>query len=644
MVPSSTAKILIGIPLDSDQSKALLSWAIGVLARPGDTVIALHVIVPKANKNSSDRRKEVNNKWQSTRKYQKQIRQAKSHVISIMGELVETCLSKEVNLEARVGFNSSAGRGLIEETKNIAADYLFIGGKRNQSNRSETSSIFTKIFKKISRISFSLFAIRPPRTISKYCCQHVPEGCSLILLDTTRCQQQDFHSKSRRTREFDHESNTWRAEKSDYTENSFSSEENEIYSKPECENPSPTTVLGACIGESQSTDEDSSSLAESCTTNNFSSPGSIELKRKPQIRSPKWILKQISYLFRSSVDWSGGNRNVTSLKDKQQSLLRCFTYQEIANATNNFHSENLVGQGGYSEVYKGVLDNGCSIAVKRLTKDNTNANKEKEFLIELGIIGHINHPNTAHLVGCCIENGLYLIFKFYPNGTLSSALHGQTCKSLDWPVRYRIALGVARGLHYLHKCCKHRIIHRDIKASNVLLAPDYEPQISDFGLAKWLPNKWTHHAVIPIEGTFGYLAPEYFMHGIVDEKTDIFAFGVLLLEIITGRRPVDSEQSLLLWARPIMESGNLTQLADPKLEGKYDMDQLHRVVLTASCCVRQSSIWRPSMTEVLQLLTYDQDSELVQSRRIPKFTSDEMDDYSMIFGYQLPSNLTLEDL
>ncbi|KAL2480980.1 putative receptor-like serine/threonine-protein kinase [Abeliophyllum distichum] len=574
MVLSSPSKILIGIPLDSDQSKALLSWAIGVLARPGDTVIALHVVVPKANKNSSDRRKEVYNKWQSTRKYQKQIRQAKSHVISIMGELVETCLSKEVNLEARVGFNSSAGRGLIEETKNIAADYLFIGGKRSQSNR-------------------------PPRTISKYCCQYVPEGCSLILLDTTRCQQQDFHSKSRRTQEFDHESNTWRAEKSNYTENSFSSEENEIYSKPECENPSPTTVLGAILGESQSTDEDSSSLAESCTTNNFSSPGSHELKRKPQIRNPKWILKQISYLFRSPVDWSGGNRNATSLKEKQQSLLRCFSYKEIANATNNFHSGKR--------------------NVKRLTKDNTNANKEKEFLIELGIIGHINHPNTAHLVGCCIENGLYLVFKFYPNGTLSSALHGQTCKSLDWPIRYRIALGVARGLHYLHKCCKHRIIHRDIKASNVLLAPDYEPQISDFGLAKWLPNKWTHHA------TF-------------------FAFGVLLLEIITGRRPVDSEQSLLLWARPIMESGNLTQLADPKMEGKYDMDQLHRVVLTASCCVRQSSIWRPSMTEVLQLLTYDQDSELIRSRRIPKFTSDEMDDYSMIFGYQLPSNLTLEDL
>nr|GFA72816.1 probable receptor-like serine/threonine-protein kinase At5g57670 [Tanacetum cinerariifolium] len=250
-------------------------------------------------------------------------------------------------------------------------------------------------------------------------------------------------------------------------------------------------------------------------------------------------------------------------------------------------------------VYKGNLENGQVIVIKKLAKDNKDQNKEKEFLMELGILGHINHPNTASLVGCCIKNGLYLVFNYYPNGTVSSALHGKKDKHLGWPERYKIAFGIARGLHYLHTCCKHRVIHRDIKASNVLLGPDFEPQISDFGLAKWLPSKWTHHVVLPIEGTFGYLAPEYFMHGIIDEKIDVFGFGVLLLEIITGRMPVDSKkQNLVLWAKPLIDSEDISGLADPGLGGEYNFDEMYRLVLTASYCVQQSYDLCPSMTEV----------------------------------------------
>ncbi|WOH06913.1 hypothetical protein DCAR_0626342 [Daucus carota subsp. sativus] len=342
--------------------------------------------------------------------------------------------------------------------------------------------------------------------------------------------------------------------------------------------------------------------------------------------------QRISSFLRTPFASSGRKRIEAFVdKEKPQPLLRCFSYEEIAKATNSFHPEYLVAIGGYSEVYRGDLDDGNTIAVKRLAKDNSDQNKEKEFLMELGIIGHVNHPNTASLVGCCVENGLYLIFNFYPNGTLASALHGKVGPSLEWPVRYKIALGIARGLHYLHKCCKHRIIHRDIKASNVLLAPDYEPQISDFGLAKWLPSKWTHHA--------------YFMHGIVDEKTDVFAFGILLLEIITGRKPVDSsQQNILLWAKPLMESGNVEELADPSLERKYDVNQMDRLILTASYCVRQSSIWRPSMAEVLQLLMYGEDSEAAENWRLPKMRAEEMDDTCLLFGYELPSDIVFEDI
>ncbi|CAI9098586.1 OLC1v1035260C1 [Oldenlandia corymbosa var. corymbosa] len=607
-------KILVGIPFDAEESSELLNWVITVLARPNDIVVAMHVLVAEEAKKSG--KKEDDKKWQSIVKYQKQIRQAKAFVISITSEFVKTCQSKQVSLEARVGFGSSIGRGLTKEAKSIPADILVIGGKKDQS----------------CNIS---------RRIRRHCCEHAPEGCSLVLVGKHLRQKSAVCPNSKQVQEFCKSRSRWSQSSCDLS-NSVSSDDGIAGSKSENEKRSPRTVLEAFETESQGTGEDSSSIDETSVTK---SPIVVsEMKRQPEPKKPMSPLKIFSSFFRSPFDSSARKRNDALFKkEKQQPMLKCFGYEEIVNATNNFHDENMVGQGGFSEVYKGVLKDGSIIAVKRLAKDTT-TNKENDFLMELGIIGHVNHPNTASLVGCCVENGLYLIFKFYPNGTLASALHGKESQPLEWPIRYRIALGVARGLHYLHKCCKHRIIHRDIKASNVLLGPDYEPQIADFGLAKWLPNKWTHHAVVSIEGTFGYLAPEYVLHGLVDEKTDVFAFGILLLEIITGRRPVDSsQQNLLLWAKPLMESGKLSELADPNLESNYSIVELHRLVLTASYCVRQSPSGRPSMTEVLELLTYGNDSEAARSWRIPKFTSDEIDDYSMVFGYQLPADLALED-
>ncbi|XWS73252.1 hypothetical protein CRYUN_Cryun02cG0111500 [Craigia yunnanensis] len=174
---------------------------------------------------------------------------------------------------------------------------------------------------------------------------------------------------------------------------------------------------------------------------------------------------------------------------------------------------------------------------------------------------------------------------------------------MDCKTRYKIAVGTARGLHYLHKGCQRRIIHRDIKSSNILLTADFEPQISDFGLEKWLPSQWTHHSIAPIEGTFGHLAPEYFMHGIVDEKTDVFAFGVFLLEIVSGRKPVDaSHQSLHCWAKPLLNREEIEILVDPRLRGAFDISQLKRLAFAASLCIRASSAWRPTMNEVLEVL------------------------------------------
>ncbi|KAL5977762.1 hypothetical protein ACLOJK_036770 [Asimina triloba] len=269
----------------------------------------------------------------------------------------------------------------------------------------------------------------------------------------------------------------------------------------------------------------------------------------------------------------------------QRPKWKCFSYQEIFKATNGFHSDNMVGKGGYAEVYRGVLIDGQVIAVKRLTKASADEQKEKEFLTELGTIGHVSHPNILPLLGCCVDNGLHLIFEFSLRGSVSSLLHVvlNSCENIladeklppmDWKTRYKIAVGTARGLHYLHQGCQRRIIHRDIKASNILLTADFEPKV-------WILVNIKHNPVV------GYLAPEYFMHGIVDEKTDVFAFGVFLLEIASGRKP----------AKPMLSEGNTTMLVDRNLGGDYDDQQLQRLAFTASLCIRPSATWRPSMSQ-----------------------------------------------
>ncbi|GFZ21864.1 protein kinase superfamily protein [Actinidia rufa] len=255
-----------------------------------------------------------------------------------------------------------------------------------------------------------------------------------------------------------------------------------------------------------------------------------------------------------------------------------FSLEDLETATSNFSHENLIGEGGYSEVYKGHLHDGHLVAIKRLTR-GTPEEMTADFLSELGILVHVNHPNIANVIGYGVEGGMHLVLHLSPHGSLASLLTGAKEK-LEWDIRYKIALGTAEGLAYLHEGCQRRIIHRDIKAANILLREDFEPQVSDFGLAKWLPEKWTHLTVSQFEGTFGYLPPEFFMHGIVDEKTDVYAYGVLLLELITGRLALDkSQKSLVMWAKPLLAKNNASELVDPSLADTYNSEQLNRMVV-----------------------------------------------------------------
>ncbi|KAL4579853.1 hypothetical protein LXL04_016021 [Taraxacum kok-saghyz] len=305
-------------------------------------------------------------------------------------------------------------------------------------------------------------------------------------------------------------------------------------------------------------------------------------------------------------------RKSTSVKENHPDVNFChfksswkvLTIDELNAATNNFSEENVIGKGGYADVYKGCLCDGKLVAIKRLNK-GTMEEQIIGFLSEIGTIAHVDHPNTAKLIGYGIEGGTHLVMELSPHGSLGSLLRDGPKEKLDWDARYKIIHGTANGLLYLHEDCQRRIIHRDIKADNILLTENFEPQICDFGLATWLPKEWTHHNVSKFEGTFGYFAPEYFMHGIVDEKIDVFSFGVLILEIITGRQALDdSQRSLVLWAKPLIEDNAIRELVDPSLGDDYNPHELERAIIAASLCIELTPVLRPRMSQASLFLSW----------------------------------------
>ncbi|EEF43245.1 putative serine/threonine-protein kinase [Ricinus communis] len=296
--------------------------------------------------------------------------------------------------------------------------------------------------------------------------------------------------------------------------------------------------------------------------------------------------------------------------DADEELLRDinhFSYNQLRSATNNFHLTNKIGRGGFGIVYKGTLKDGRQIAVKTLSAQSKQG--MREFLNEINTLSRVRHPNLVELIGCCVLGAnRILVYEYVENNSLERALLGSqnTNTTLDWGKRSAICFGIAKGLAFLHEELVPHIVHRDIKASNVLLDKEYNPKIGDFGLAKLFPDDITHIST-RIAGTTGYLAPEYAMGGPLTMKADVYSFGILILEIISGRSSSKPscggmEKLLLEWAWELYEGGKLLELVDPQL-GEFPEEEVIRHMKVALFCTQEVGSRRPLMSQVVEMLS-----------------------------------------
>ncbi|KAK3019924.1 hypothetical protein RJ639_004907 [Escallonia herrerae] len=284
-----------------------------------------------------------------------------------------------------------------------------------------------------------------------------------------------------------------------------------------------------------------------------------------------------------------------------------YTLRELEVATNGFCDENVIGEGGYGIVYSGVLEDNTQIAVKNLL--NNRGQAEKEFKVEVEAIGRVRHKNLVRLLGYCAEGAhRILVYEYVDNGNLEQWLHGDVgpCSPLSWDIRMNVVLGTAKGLTYLHEGLEPKVVHRDIKSSNILLDKLWNPKVSDFGLAKLLGSERSY-VTTRVMGTFGYVAPEYASTGMLNERSDVYSFGILIMEIITGRNPVDysrpqGEVNLVDWLKTMVTNRNADGVLDPKLPEKPSSRALKRALLVALRCVDPNAQKRLKMGHVIRML------------------------------------------
>ncbi|XP_022931778.1 probable serine/threonine-protein kinase PBL19 [Cucurbita moschata] len=353
----------------------------------------------------------------------------------------------------------------------------------------------------------------------------------------------------------------------------------------------------------------------------------FNLHRKTKIKRGEGSAKELNQ--RKKSDGKTSNRGVEALetlatprsipelyKEKEHNL-RAFTLEELKIATNGFSRSLRIGEGGFGSVYKGKIrlegEQGeeVIVAIKRLKPNSTQGHKQ--WLAEVQFLGVVSHPNLVKLLGYCSEDGergiqRLLVYEFMSNGSLEDHLFSRSTTLLTWKTRLQIILGAAQGLAYLHEGLEVKVIYRDFKSSNVLLDEEFCPKLSDFGLAREGPTGDRTHVSTAVVGTYGYAAPEYVVTGHLTMQSDIWSFGVVLYEILTGRRALERnmptrEQKLLEWVKQFPPtSKSFKTIIDLQLQNQYNLAAARKVANLADQCLNKTARERPTMSKVVEIL------------------------------------------
>ncbi|KAK4715632.1 hypothetical protein R3W88_013970 [Solanum pinnatisectum] len=365
--------------------------------------------------------------------------------------------------------------------------------------------------------------------------------------------------------------------------------------------------MGNCVGSSARVEATLSSTT----------PSAYEASRFPDRKSNSSVPSSLSI---PSYGRKSSSESLPTPRSESEILfspnVKSFSFNELKNATRNFRTDSLLGEGGFGCVFKGWIDaqtltaskpgSGIVIAVKKLKPEGFQGHKE--WLTEVNYLGQLRHPNLVKLIGYCIDDDNHLlVYEFMPKGSLENHLFRRGPQPLNWATRIKVAIGAARGLAFLHDA-KEQVIYRDFKASNILLDAEFNSKLSDFGLAKAGPTGDRTHVSTQVMGTQGYAAPEYVATGRLTAKSDVYSFGVVLLELLSGRRAVDNtkvgiEQNLVDWAKPYLgDKRKLFRIMDTKLEGQYPQKGAYTAANLAWQCLSNEPKLRPKMSEVLTAL------------------------------------------